>query len=455
MITSGYTESLKKWNCFAATDTLGSFDFRTTIVSLHSLCGADIETCSQSICNFSQERKSDPNALLANSSYMDITKVYPLAAHEYTHFLDTTSTLWGLKHLLLMKEAYESNDQFGGNEKCFYKAKLFYDHNRRLSLPRYYTLVNSNAANTKPWPYQHTAGRVFDGKGGISDLSVVFTRFSNSNGDFLVRSPISMVSLLEMSAMSQEVLMHLYYLGLTDAEFRDVEANLYSHSLMDYLYNPNITEYSVCVHLVANKLQLQDPQSAFRVCSRLSHLILNMPEKYFDKLAKPTLIADIMNISKDCEFVERLLSGLRLRDYGALFFIICSALSSDDWNERQPVDSLIRSTVEGLGISMHEIQSESQSEALRLSQEIGSSIFSEISILAEACYANYNNTSHHSPITPFESLNLPPVLLSDLSSSLVFHNSANSLAHFDIEAAYESLCCRGHEWVERFAEACL
>ena len=66
-----------------------------------------------------------------------------------------------------------------------------------------------------------------------------------------------MVSLLEMSAVSQEVLMHLSFLGMTDEDFRNVEGSWYSCRLMDYLYHPRITEYSVCVHLVANKLNLQ------------------------------------------------------------------------------------------------------------------------------------------------------------------------------------------------------
>jgi hypothetical protein len=455
MIISEYKEKVKKWNCFAASDTLGSFDFYTTIVSLDSLDTSDIEACNQSIHQYAQQRAHRSTEILVSSSYRAITKVYPLAAHEYSHFFDSTSTLWGLRHLLLMKEAYESNDQFGGHETEFYKARLFYDHVRRLRLPRYYTLIDDNASNIKPWTYQYSAGTVFDSKGEVSALPTVFTRFSNSNGGFLVRSPISMVSLLEMSAMSQEVLMHLSFLEMTNEDFRNVEGGLYSCRLMDYLYNPRITEYSVCVHLVSNKLNLADPHMAFRVCAYISRLILNMPDSRFEDLASPALIADVLEISGEHAFVERLVSGLNARDYGTLFFIFASAFSRTSWHESQPVSELIHSTLEILGMSMQQLQAQSQAEAAALSQIIGSSHFEEISSLADACYENFEKASEDDFRIPFERINLPPALLGDSASCLIFPNRENRLATFDIDMAFNNLYGRGQEWVERFAEACL
>lgn len=455
MITSEFKEKVKKWNCFAASDTLGSFDFYTTIVSLDSLVTSDVEACNQRINQYAQQRARNSTDTLDSSSYHAITKVYPLAAHEYTHFFDSTSTLWGLRHLLLMKEAYESNDQLGGHEAEFYKARLFYDHVRRLRLPKYYTLIDDNAANIKPWSYDFSAGIVFGSKGEVSTLPTVFTRFSNSNGDFLVRSPISMISLLEMSAMAQEVLMHLSFLAMTDDDFRNVEGNLYSCKLMDYLYNPQITEYSVCVHLVANKLNLTDPHMAFKVCAYISRLILNMPHSRFEDVAAPALIADVLKVPSEHGFVERLVSGLNARDYGTLFFIFACALSGTSWQEGQPISELIQSTLEILGMSMQQLQAESQAEAVALSQSIRYSHFDEISALAHACYENFEKASKDEFRIPFERINLSPALLGDSSSCLIFPNRANRLATFDIDLAFDSLYGRGLEWVERFAEACL
>ncbi len=249
--------------------------------------------------------------------------------------------------------------------------------------------------------------------------------------------------------------MHFSFLGMTDEGFRNVEGSLYSCRLMDYLYNPRITEYSVCVHLVANKLNLTAPYMAFKVCAYISRLILNMPHGRFEDLAVPSLIADILEISGEHAFVERLMSGLSARDYGTLFFILASALSKTSWHESQPISELIQSTLESLGMPMQQLQAESQAEAVALSQSFRVSHFKEISSLANACYENFKKATEDEFRIPFERINLPPALLRDSASCLIFPNRENRLATFDIDLAFDSLYGRGQEWVERFAEACL
>lgn len=126
MQVSDFQRKTKKWNCFAATDTLGSFDFYTSIVSLDSLVSVDISIARQKLLEFLQKQANNSGIVLDIDSYHRIAKVFPLAVHEYTHFIDATSTLWGLRHLKMMKEAYEANDAIGGTESDFYKAKKYY-----------------------------------------------------------------------------------------------------------------------------------------------------------------------------------------------------------------------------------------------------------------------------------------------------------------------------------------
>jgi hypothetical protein len=278
---SDFKQKTKRWNCFSATDTLGSFDFYTSTVSLDALTFTDVVSAQGEFSSFLRRKHKDHTATIESNAYTTIEKVLPLASHEYTHFIDATSTIWGLRHLLMMKEAYEADDRKGGTEVGFYRAKIFYDHIRMLRLPDYYTLRDGLAPNSTPWQYQFSAGRLFTSQGQTSDRTVVFTRFLNSSGDFIVRSPLSTVSLLEASAMAQEIFIAMFLLANTDPEFRAVEGSLYSARLMKYLYRPDITEYSVCVHLVANMLRLTDPASAFQICARLVNVVLCIPTNYF------------------------------------------------------------------------------------------------------------------------------------------------------------------------------
>lgn len=197
----------KKWNQFAKVDTLGAFDFYTSLISLDALSATDISSIRSAFPHQGDIVAAFEANKFSPEHYALLSKVLPLAAHEYTHFVDSTSTLWGLHHLRKMNEAYLADDRLGGKEADFYKAKNFYDHVRGIRLPDYYTVINPNAENSRPWRSEITIGTIFSKLGELSDRPVLFSRFSNCHDEPLVRSPISTVSILEASAMAQEMIL--------------------------------------------------------------------------------------------------------------------------------------------------------------------------------------------------------------------------------------------------------
>ncbi|AZB72034.2 hypothetical protein [Synechococcus elongatus] len=452
---SNFKEISKQWNCFSATDTLGSFDFYTTIVSLDSLTLPEIRIAKEKLSEFYQHSLQDPNTLLDENSYHPIAKVFPLAVHEYTHFIDATSTIWGLNYLKIMKESYESNNVRGGRESDFHKAKKHYDFIRKLRLPEYYTLREPNTLNVRPWRYKLTTGLLFDQQGNPSDRAVAFTQFMNAKNEFLVRSPISMVALLEMSAMAQEVLMNIFLLMSTNTEFQSIEGSQYSNVLMEYLYNPDITEYSVCVHLVANLLSLEDPALAFRVCAVLSRIILNVPINYFSRLSESCPIQNILRLHENDNAVQYFRNGLSSCDYGTLFYLMCHALPKGNYESAQAIQSSVEASISELGINLEEMQSDMTREAQDLCQQIVTSKIPEIQQLAKAGYQNFLKIKANNPRITLEQLNLPPVLLSDSEYLSIFPNANNLLSTFNIDSAFEELYSKGQAWVERFSEACV
>lgn len=455
MKLSDFKQKTKKWNCFAATDTLGSFDFYTSTISLDALILKDVVETQNKLLRFAKKRDSDKTATLEPDSYRTIAKVLPLSSHEYTHFIDATSTIWGLHHLLMMKEAYEADDRKGGTEASFYKAKRFYDHIRTLRLPNYYTLRDSLFPNTTPWQYKFTAGKLFTSRGEVSNRTVIFTHFLNNSGQFLVRSPLSTVSLLEASAMAQELFSNLFLLANTAPDFRAVEGALFSQKLMEYLYDPSITEYSVCVHLVANLLSLTDPIVAFQVCARLINIVLCMPTNYFLAIEQQSPIADIIGSPADHQMVKYLKDGLKSHDYGTLFYLLCCALPTGDYSTKDSINAYVKISIERLGINIEEMKSEARSEAAALLAQLENAAMSEVLELAKAGHANFTKIAFDRERLPFERLNLPPAILSDLSAATIFANEGNQLSTFNPEIAFNNLYDYGQRWVERFSEACL
>lgn len=327
---SEFKAKTKKWNQFSQIDTLGSYDFYTSIVSLESLKKADIIQMKNA---FKGEENLTPLHLgreISSDQFELLKKIFPLAAHEYTHFVDATSTLWGLRHLNMMNAAYLADDAKGGNENDFHHAKSFYDHIRLVRLPNYYTLINNDAVHTVKWRATITTGKIYSNDGSISNRSIIFSRFESDTGTFLARSPISTISILEASAMAQEVLFHTFLINSTREEFKTVETVRYSKELLNYLYNHKITEYSVCVHLVANHLNCKDILASFIICALLTRIVLNFPNQAFEQVLKNCKFNEILEIPiGEYEFINYIRSGIEKRDLGTLFYLLCRALPKD------------------------------------------------------------------------------------------------------------------------------
>ncbi|WP_241157136.1 hypothetical protein, partial [Pseudomonas viridiflava] len=90
--------SSARWNPLRKVDTLGQFDFNTCIVMLDSLESSSVKEIA--ISDLESTNRIDL------ATFERLRKALVLAVHEYTHFVDSTSTLWGLRHLRMMHRAY-------------------------------------------------------------------------------------------------------------------------------------------------------------------------------------------------------------------------------------------------------------------------------------------------------------------------------------------------------------
>jgi len=433
-----YQDTYKSYRRLLEADTLGSFDFFTCIICLDSIDTNEFE-------KFLEARKS--------KDYLYLSKIMPLAIHEFTHFIDSTSTVWGINYLKRMNDAYCSNSTKGGAEDDFYKAKSFLDYVRSLRLPDYYTLVNQNNSPNQPWQYRITMGKQFDLDGKISDNPILFSQFSNSQGEILARSPVSAVSLLEASAMSNEMVARFALINELDDDTRLVESQIYGKEALDYIYNQNITEYSVCVHILANQLQCKDLFVAFQICSLITRLVLNFPKTLIEKVLDTAKIHDILGIPKGHEFEERMKLGIRNHNLGILYYLICCALPKDTADRKSKLVPGIEKALGKLGLSIEALSDEATKEVDEIGQELRGSMLSVIRDLSQAGIDNFNNIPFISTNLDFSKLSLPSVYLGDGVEVSFFRNEESVLNNISIEEIFNELY-EGHEWVERFSEAC-
>lgn len=433
-----YKESIKSYKKLLESDTLGSFDFFTNTICLDSITIRDYDSFQRA---------------LATNEYHYLAKVIPLAVHEYTHFVDSTSTLWGLKHLLKMSNAYESNDAMGGREEGFYKAKEFLEHVRSLRLPKYYTVVDKHNIPQMPWKYSVTIGKQFGLNGRISEKPILFVNFANPDEDFLARSPISTVSLLEASAMSNELFAKLDLINTLPPGNKEVEMKIFERDNIKYLYNHTITEYSVCVHILANHLQCRNAIAAFAICSILVRITLNFSRSTLKRVAKKAKIHEILDIPKNHEFEKRMRDGLHHGNLGILYYLICRALPHDTHESKEKTITGIHAALIAINAPFELMQEESKKEASELISMLKKSRIAAINILASASNDNFKKIDFMTPGLPFKNISLPPVYLGDANEAVIFNNEENHFKNIGLSDIFDDLYS-GQEWVERFSEAC-
>jgi hypothetical protein len=254
--------------------------------------------------------------------------------------------------------------------------------------------------------------------------------------------------------MAQEVLSHARLLQLTDTDFRMIEEREFSRKHLEFLYTRDVTEYSVCVHILANKLGLNDSLIAFSMCARLTRLVLNFPQIGFDRLAADCPVEDVLEIPKGHEFAQAIRDGLGARDLGTLYYLLCSALPANVSETGKLFDAAVDVALAKLGIEVKGLTEEIEMEAKKLITSFGASPIGYILQLASAGYENLKRTDFSLAELQFNQLNLPPVLLGDDSVTSLFDGKDNSLDKFDLEGCFFELD-DGMSWVNRFSEGCI
>ncbi|SFV15604.1 hypothetical protein [Pseudoduganella namucuonensis] len=447
-----YKSSSKRWNCFSKIDVLGSFDFYTSIISLDSVRPADFDDLANKTI---KSREENGPVQLSFSAYEAASKIMPLAIHEYTHFIDSTSTAWGLKHLSMMNNAYLADDRrFGGSETGFHHAKKFFDEVRTLRLPDYYTVVEKNVDPQLPWRNVLTVGFQFGSDGLISDRPIIFARFDKADGTPIARSPLSSIAILEASAMFQEISSTFALIDQLKEDEKIVERNKYTREVKSIIYNPKLTEYTACAHVVANTLNCDDIFVAYRISATLGRIILNIPERLYRKIKVTPEVGEKMGWSSGTDKVIKIINtGLQQCNPGVLFYLLTQLLPTNSASGSANLKSGIESALSLLGTNLEEIQQEAIGEIDFLADELSRSKINSIRKLGLAGKENFSLIDLVSPGLKFNLLQLPPVLLSDGTSRSIFTTPQNKLGTIDLEMLYDELV-NGQIWVERFSEAC-
>jgi hypothetical protein len=217
--------------------------------------------------------------------------------HEITHWADLVGTLWGRLYLREVYAALRILERLDdpGVESEYHQFIALHDRTRRLMLSRYFRTVHPTPAphdHRHPWRWQLSAGREFDPWGRPDDTRpVLFIRFDDhAGGERIARQPISVGALLEVNAVWSELRTSSEVIGMMEPMLRTVEQRMVGQELLGQLYDPAFTLYTAPAHLVANVVRTTDVARAYALGSALAHVVLNLDDADFQRLAMPAVM---------------------------------------------------------------------------------------------------------------------------------------------------------------------
>ena len=152
--------------------------------------------------------------------------------HEITHFLDITTTAWGLEFIIrktnmILKKSSQTKEVFELNAA-------------ELEMHNSYTNILSTDSSIKLLECHTEHGLIYDDRFG-SLIQVLF--FSNKN-DIVLETPISMLSVLETNAFCSETLTKIRCIEINpNHEEHIIELMTLNNQVNDYLNTNEDSEY--------------------------------------------------------------------------------------------------------------------------------------------------------------------------------------------------------------------
>ncbi len=229
------------------------------------------------------------NSNVAESFTSNEIEFYKTFIHEAVHFLDSTSTLWGIEYSYRLYNCLTSDnegnyvDVFALNDS---EIEQHTDLNRDL--------------DTKSFSYREMRAVLsYDEEHGVH---VQFKYYDNDGRSFLLThsTPLSMLAVLEGHAFSQE---QLFALDVYETREDIVSIRFLQENHSDKLHESNSTEYTCILAFVEQIFPMLSFRHKLMVVNYASELVLNMPvmmstfpEEYIDGLFRssdPTLISSL------------------------------------------------------------------------------------------------------------------------------------------------------------------
>ena len=340
-----------------------------------------------------------------NGSDIDIferaVELRSIMIHEYQHYLDSTHTVWGIDYLFDLERAYSHFDdpQRLSDENSFIELMQLYEKLNSIVLPEYYQLnfCNENKKVEKELlKFVPTIGNIFTKYGELGSPCFFVNYFQKD--ERLVRSPVSIIALLECSAILEEISYRYAQIIIELKEhnlYKTISENQFEKHIDSLIYNPDLAEYFSLILLVSQKIKNFKLLEDVWLLKILTQVCLNFTSAHFSELLKSQFM---MHVLQNCnpqvdggDFYEKLKKGLELEDRGMLFLAI-SLLLPSDMTYKNPsfckdvINTILKTIREDLSFDL--LQSEAREYIETIAESLKNSVVPYIAKVAKSIKFN-------------------------------------------------------------------
>lgn len=216
-------------SALSSPDVQGCTNFDTSIILLSSFAKPD--------ASFLRKAMRPPRAADANDPAR--IDAYRLIVHEVTHYLDLTTTLWGLEFLVRRDRALAglAIGDLNALEVAMLNFSEMQMHWELTKIHKKTPLTELEPACRVDYSQRH---------GGM------VTVLLNKHGECVAETPLSMLSLLEANALASEVDAELRWYALKFGFLPEVHEARIASGLDGILRSPERLEYNV-LHIIAKR----------------------------------------------------------------------------------------------------------------------------------------------------------------------------------------------------------
>lgn len=448
-------DSKQSWTSLSKIDVQGSLNFVNLTIEFGSLDGSHFTRLAKLApkAGFSEFLKAES---LPAEVYQELKEILPLLVHEYTHFLDTCSTVWGLEYLSRLNDAYSVLNVPGAyNEQNLEKLKIFNDVARSIALPEYFTELHPKVDASRPWSLRTSRGKRFGADGKVTDQPIMFGVFLNSSGERIVRSPISIASLLEVGAMAQELFMKARLVQQLDEDIQFVEQKQLLDRELEVFYNSGLTEYSVCAHLVANQQSAPDILQTLRLASKIAYVALNLTTEIQERI---TITDDVLRklafdpgSTEARDFVRDAEKG----DRGIWFYVISRLVPAKSHGSNDAARQGIETALGSLGVTLEEVLSSARLRIGQLAEELVLSGSGSIATFGRVALSNFDERRvMDESLIWSDRIEYPPAMYGDWVVRTFFNKESAAFEISDFEENFNQLYDL-QKATANFVEACI